>query len=209
MTLRELGAAERYLRAGQWLTAPYPLTRATLRDRRVGVLGLGRIGKAIATRLVAFGCPIHYFGRTRQIDVPYTYHDDLVAMARAVDVLVNVAPGGAATRHLINARVLEALGPEGVLINVGRGTTVDEAALIDALERGVIWSAGLDVFEDEPRVPPALIAHERVCLLPHVASASVHTRNAMGQLVVDNVLGWLNGRRVLTPVPEAMPPRSA
>lgn len=202
MTAREFGAAERYLRDGRWTGGPYPLTRATLRGRKLGILGLGRIGKAIAVRAEAFGLEIHYHGRSRQQGVAYTYHDSLEGLARACDTLMVVAPGGAETRGIVNARILEALGPDGIVINVGRGTVIDEAALITALQAGTILSAGLDVFEDEPRVPQALIDMDRVTLLPHVGSASRHTRDGMGRLVVDNLLSWFRDGKPLTPVAE-------
>lgn len=205
-TVRQIPQVDRYLRAGKWLEKPYPLT-ATLRERKVGILGLGRIGKAIAERCAAFGLDIAYHGRSRQEDVPYSYYDNLVAMARDVDVLMVVAPGGAATHHIVNAEVLEALGPDGILINVGRGTVVDEKALVAALRDRKILSAGLDVFEDEPRVPAELIAMDHVVLLPHVGSASVYTRNAMGQLVVDNLVSWFDGKGPKTPVVETPWPR--
>jgi lactate dehydrogenase-like 2-hydroxyacid dehydrogenase len=201
-TVRELPQAERYLRAGKWLEGDYPLTRGTLRDRTVGIVGLGRIGKAIARRLDAFGVPVVYHGRKAQPGVSYRYYSDLIAMARDVDVLLVVTPGGSATKNLIDAKVLDALGPEGVLINMSRGSVVDEPALIAALEAGKILSAGLDVLANEPRVPAELMAMENVVLFPHVGSASVHTRSAMGQLVVDNLLSWAAGKGPLTPVPE-------
>ncbi|MEP0232052.1 2-hydroxyacid dehydrogenase [Roseibium sp.] len=203
MTVRELSAAERWLRAGNWKPGQnYPLTKATLQGRTLGVFGLGRIGKAIATRAEAFGMTVHYHGRTKQEDVSYPYHATLKGLAEACDTLMVVAPGGASTRHMVNGEILEALGPTGILINVGRGTVVDEAALIHALRSGTILSAGLDVFEDEPSVPQALIEMENTVLLPHVASASVHTRDAMGQLVVDNMSSWFSSGKVLTPVAE-------
>lgn len=203
MTLRQLGQAERYLREGRWAKeGPFQLTKATLRDRRVGIIGLGRIGKAVARRLDAFRMPICYFGRTEQKDMPYRYYAGLKEMARDVDVLVNVAPGGPTTRHMINAEILDELGPDGVLINVGRGSTVDEKALIQALKDGTILSAGLDVFEDEPNVPQELIEMEHVTLLPHVGSASLFTRNKMGQLVVDNLRSYFETGRPVTPVAE-------
>lgn len=200
-TLRHLPQADRYLREGGWLEKPYPLT-PTLRGRKVGILGLGRIGKAVAQRLEGFGVAISYHGRSKQADVPYGYHGSLLELAAAVHVLICVAPGGAETRNIVDREVLEALGPDGVLINVGRGTVVDEQALVEALKAGAILSAGLDVFADEPRVPSELIAMPNVVLLPHVGSASVETRRAMGQLVVDNLLSWFSGKGPLTPVPE-------
>jgi lactate dehydrogenase-like 2-hydroxyacid dehydrogenase len=200
-TVRQLPQVDRYLRAGKWLERPYPLS-ATLRGRKVGILGLGRIGKAIAKRLEAFDLEVEYHGRKPQPDVKYAYHATLVDLAKSCDVLMVVASGGAETRHMVDKDVLEALGPDGILINVGRGSVVDEQALIAALKHQKILSAGLDVFEDEPRVPAELIAMEHVVLLPHVGSASVHTRNAMGQLVVDNLVSWFGGKGAITPVPE-------
>ncbi|MGO4707421.1 2-hydroxyacid dehydrogenase [Microvirga sp. 2MCAF38] len=200
-TLRQIPQADCYLRAGKWLERPFPLS-PTLRGRKIGIVGLGRIGKAIAKRLEGFDISIAYNGRRRQEDISYAYFPTVVALAEAVDVLIVITPGGAETKHLINAEVLKALGPEGVLINVARGSVVDEKALIEALSSGAILSAGLDVFEDEPRVPQELIDMEHVVLLPHVASASVHTRNAMGQLVVDNLTSWFSGHGPKTPVPE-------
>jgi lactate dehydrogenase-like 2-hydroxyacid dehydrogenase len=200
--VREFPQAERYLRAGKWLKAHYPLTRGTLRERTVGIVGLGRIGKAIARRLEASQVSIVYYGRTRQSDVPYRYYADLVEMARDVDILMVVTPGGPETKNLINASVLEALGPEGILINVARGSVVDEPALIKALQGKKIMSAGLDVFVDEPKVPQELIDMDNVVLFPHLGSASVYTRQKMGQLVVDNLLAWAAGKTPLTPVPE-------
>jgi len=206
-TIRQLPQADSYLRGGGWLKGPFPLT-ATLRGRRVGILGLGRIGKAVARRLEGFGVDIAYHGRSKQPDVGYAWHETLVGLAEAVDVLVSIAPGGAETHRIIDAAVLNALGADGIFINVGRGTVVDEQALIEALRSGGILSAGLDVFEDEPRVPQALIDMPHVVLLPHVGSASHHTRRLMGQLVVDNLLSWFEGRGPLTPVPETPWPRA-
>lgn len=200
-TLRKIPQADRYLREGKWLQASFPLS-ATLRERKVGIVGLGRIGKAIARRVEGFGVSIAYHGRTRQEGVSYSYYPTLIGMAEACDVLIVITPGGAGTRHLINAEVLKALGPNGVLINVARGSVVDEQALIEALKSGTILTAGLDVYEDEPRVPQELIDMEHVVLLPHIASASVHTRNAMGQLVADNLISWFDGKGPLTPVAE-------
>jgi lactate dehydrogenase-like 2-hydroxyacid dehydrogenase len=202
MTVRQLPQAERYLRAGLWSAkGAYPLT-PSLRGRTVGILGLGRIGKAIATRVSAFGLDVVYHSRNAQADVPYHYYPSLVDMAKASDVLIVVAPGGPATRHIINAEVLEALGPEGVLINIARGSLVDEKALIEALRAGKILAAGLDVFENEPSVPQELIALDNAVLLPHVGSASVKTRRAMAECVVSNIFAWADGKPPLTPVPE-------
>lgn len=206
-TVRQLPQSDRYLRAGKWLEKPFPLT-TTLRERKVGIVGLGRIGKAVARRLEAFGLSIAYHGRTRQADVPYRFYPSLVNMAEDTDLLISVAPGGASTHHLINAEVLKALGPNGIVINVGRGSVVDEVALAQALKDGVILSAGLDVFEDEPRVPAELIALDHIVLLPHVGSGSVYTREAMGQLQVDNLTSWFAGNGPVTPVVETPWPKS-
>jgi lactate dehydrogenase-like 2-hydroxyacid dehydrogenase len=207
-TVRELPQAERYLRAGKWVNGvEYRLT-ASLRGRRAGVVGLGRIGKAIARRLEAFGLPVAYHGRNAQPGVPYRHYPDLIEMARDVDVLIVITPGGAATRHLINAKVLEALGPNGIFINVSRGSVVDQDALIAALKERKILSAGLDVYANEPNVPPELLAMDNVVLFPHVGSGSVPTRDAMNQLVIDNLIAWAAGKRPLTPVPETpWPPK--
>lgn len=203
MTVREFGQAEQWLRQGNWQDkGPYPLTQATLQGRTLGIFGLGRIGKAIAKRAEAFGMGIHYHGRSKQADVAYPYHASLTDLAAACDTLMVVAPGGAATHHAVNAEVLKALGPDGIVINVGRGTVIDEAALIAALENGTIYGAGLDVFEHEPKVPEELLALPRVTVLPHVGSASQATRNAMGQLVVDNLVSWFDTGKAITPVPE-------
>ncbi|GLK82072.1 2-hydroxyacid dehydrogenase [Ancylobacter defluvii] len=199
--IRRLPQAERYLRAGKWPGGAFPLT-ATLRDRSIGIVGMGRIGQAIARRLEGFGRPIAYHSRRPAADVDYPHYPELLALAGAVDTLIVIVPGGAQTHHMINAEVLEALGPRGVLINVARGSVVDEPALIAALQDGTIMSAGLDVFAHEPNVPEALIALDNVVLLPHVASATQLTRDAMGQLVVDNLLAWASGRPPLTPVAE-------
>ena len=201
-TVREFGTAERFLRAGKWTQGGYPLSRATLRNRTVGIVGLGRIGKAIARRLDAMAVPVAYHGRRRQEGVPYRYYETVLAMARDVDVLLLVAPGGAETQNIVDAPVLEALGPEGILINVARGSLVDEPALVAALRSGTILSAGLDVFPGEPHVNPALIAMDHVMLLPHLGSASHYTRAQMDGLVVDNLVAWAAGKPPLTPVAE-------
>lgn len=208
MTVRELAAAERHLREGKWRSHDaYPLT-ASLRGRTVGIVGLGRIGAAIARRLDAMRVPVVYHTRHRREGVPYRHYADIRGMAQAVDTLIVVVPGTAATRHLIGADVLKALGPDGVLVNIGRGSVVDEAALIEALKNRTILAAGLDVFADEPNVPEALIALDNAVLLPHVGSASIHTRDAMGQLVVDNLKSWFAEGKPLTPVAETPWPRS-
>jgi lactate dehydrogenase-like 2-hydroxyacid dehydrogenase len=208
-TVRHLPQAERYVRAGKWPGGDYPLT-PSMRDRTVGMVGLGRIGKAIARRLDAMKVPVVYHARNAQAGVAYRHYPGLVDMAREVDVLMVITPGGAATRNLIDAKVLQALGPNGILINMARGSVVDQPALIKALQEKTILSAGLDVFADEPQVPPELIAMEHMVLLPHVGSGSIHTRRAMDQLVVDNIVSWASGKGPLTPVAETpWPPRRA
>ena len=206
-TVRELPQSERYLRAGKWKDGHYPLTKATLRDRTVGMVGMGRIGKAIARRLEAFGVPIVYHSRSQQPDVKYKYYAKLIDMARDVDTLMVIVPGGASTKNMINAEVLKALGPRGVLINMARGSVVDEPALIEALRNRTIYSAGLDVFANEPHVPKELIDMDHIVLFPHLGSSTEATRAAMDQLVVDNILAWATGKAPLTPVPETPWPR--
>jgi lactate dehydrogenase-like 2-hydroxyacid dehydrogenase len=204
-TVRELPRAERYLREGGWAKGAYRLTD-TLQGKTLGIFGLGRIGAAVAKRCEAFGLRIAYCGRTQQ-RVPYAYFASLVELAKAVDVLMVTAPATAETKDAVNAEVLSALGPEGVLINVARGSIVDEPALIRALAARSIRSAGLDVFANEPHVPAELIAMDNVVLLPHIGSASVATRDAMGKLVADNLISWFAGKGPLTAVPETPWPR--
>jgi lactate dehydrogenase-like 2-hydroxyacid dehydrogenase len=201
-TVRELPQAERYLRAGKWPTGNYPLSRATMRNRTIGLVGMGRIGRAIAQRLEAFGLPIVYHSRRPRPDLVYRHYPRLIDMAKDVDTLIVIVPGGPATRNMIDAKVLQALGPDGVLINVARGSVVDEDALIDALKERKIFAAGLDVFVNEPDVPAELLKLDNVVLLPHLGSASVLTREKMDQLLVDNLLAWSHGEPPLTPVPE-------
>jgi lactate dehydrogenase-like 2-hydroxyacid dehydrogenase len=200
-TVRRLPQADRYLREGLWREAEFPLS-PSLRGRRIGMVGLGRIGQAIARRCSAFGLEVVYHGRKQRPGVDWRYYPSLIEMARDVDVLILSVPGGAATSRLVDAAVLEALGPEGILINVARGSVVDEPALISALKEGRILAAGLDVFAAEPNVPEELIALDNVVLLPHLGSASVLTRKLMGQLVLDNLVSWFEGHGPLTPVPE-------
>ena len=199
-TLREFVKADRYLRSGLWQTQNYPLSVGSLRDRKIGIVGMGRIGQAIGRRLEASRVPVSYHSRNPSSAVSYKHYGDLMEMAKAVDTLIVIVPGGAATSKMINADVLKALGPRGVLINVARGSVVDEQALVAALKSGTILAAGLDVFANEPNVPDELKAMQNVVLLPHIGSASVVTRNAMDQLVVDNLKNWFAGKAPLTPV---------
>jgi lactate dehydrogenase-like 2-hydroxyacid dehydrogenase len=201
-TVRELPQAERFIRAGKWLERGYPLTKATLRNRTVGMVGMGAIGQAIARRLDAFGVPVVYHTRKPRRDVNYLHCPNLIEMARTVDILMIIVPGGPGTANLVNAEVLDALGPEGILINMARGSVVDEPALIKALQEKRIMAAGLDVFAKEPNVPAELIAMDNVVLLPHLGSASVYTRDKMDQLIVDNIAAWAAGKPPLTPVAE-------
>lgn len=201
-TLREFVKADRYLRSGLWNTQQYPLSVGSLRDRKVGVVGMGRIGQAIGRRLEACRVPVVYHSRKPAEGVSYKHYPDLIEMAKAVDTLVIIIPGGASTAKLINADVMRALGPRGVIINVARGSVVDEPALVAALKSGTILAAGLDVFANEPAVPDELKAMSNVVLLPHIGSASVVTRNAMDQLLVDNLKAWFAGKPPITPVPE-------
>jgi lactate dehydrogenase-like 2-hydroxyacid dehydrogenase len=201
-TLRQIPQADRHVRSGRWLEGSFPLS-PTLRGRRIGMVGLGNIGKAIARRLAAFDVPLAYHARSPKGDVELDYHPTLVGLAEQSDVLIAIVPGGASTRHLIDREVLSALGPNGVLINVSRGSVVDERALIEALKSGTILTAGLDVYEDEPNVPQELIDMPSVVLMPHIGSGSIHTREAMGALLVDNLAHWFDRRAPVTPVPES------
>ncbi|MDR6430328.1 2-hydroxyacid dehydrogenase [Brucella pseudogrignonensis] len=202
-TVRELSKSQEFLRSGDWVKqGRYPLSKLSLRGRKVGIFGLGRIGKAVAHRVEAFGLPISYHNRRKSDDVSYAYYPSLLELAKAVDTLILVAPGGAETEKAVNAEVLNALGSEGVLINIGRGSVVDEAALAEALKNGTIAAAGLDVFANEPNVPQALLDAPNTVLLPHIGSASEKTRQGMADLVIDNLISWFDKGEALTPVPE-------
>lgn len=198
MTSRRLGEAERHVRGGQWPLGAFPLAHA-LRGKTAGILGLGRIGKAIARRLEAFGMKIAYHGRRPQ-PVTFSFCPSLGELAQVSDFLIVACPGGPGTRHLIDAEVLADLGPKGTLINIARGSVVNEQALTGALESGGIRSAGLDVFENEPQVPERLLACPQVVVLPHLGSATHETRRAMAQLVIDNLAAHFAGQPLLTPV---------
>ncbi len=198
---RELLRNDAYVRAGKWESEGNPPLTRSADNQTVGILGLGRIGQAIADKLAPWGTTIVYHSRTPK-DVSYRYYDNLTDMARDVDTLICITPGGPSTNKIVNAEVMAALGPEGTLINVSRGSVVDEAALIEALQSGKLGWAGLDVFEAEPKVPEALRAMPNVVLQPHVGSATVETRAAMGGLTVDNLLQHLADGSVISPVPE-------
>ncbi|WP_397475234.1 2-hydroxyacid dehydrogenase [Pusillimonas sp.] len=203
--MREMGRAERFVREGKWENqlASLPLGRRVT-GKRLGIVGLGRVGLAVAQRAAGFSMNLRYHNRSPRTDVAWTYESELSALAEWSDILVVATVGGPDTRHLINAEVLQALGPQGVLINVARGSVVDEKALVHALETGVIGGAGLDVFESEPHVPDALKTMENVVLLPHIASATVETRQAMINLLIENAEAYARRGKVLTPVPSSV-----
>jgi lactate dehydrogenase-like 2-hydroxyacid dehydrogenase len=198
-TVRRLPQADRFVRDGFWSKGAFPLS-ASLRGRTIGILGLGRIGQAIAERCAAMKLDVIYHSRSPRRHLPYRYVPTALELAEAADVLVVVVPGGADTDGLVDAKMLAALGPQGVLINIARGSVVDQAALIAALRDGTILAAGLDVFLDEPVVPPELLALDNVVLLPHIGSATRTTRNAMAALLVANLRSWFSGEGALTPV---------
>lgn len=202
-TMRGLSAADRYVRRGGWPDSGQFRLTTRVSGARVGILGLGRIGRAIARRLEAFGCPINYHSRREVAGVPYRYLPSAVELAAAVDLLVVAMSGGAGTARLVDREVLQALGPNGFLVNIARGSVVDEDALVDLLLSGGLAGAGLDVFADEPHVPQALLDLDNVVLLPHLASGTVETRAEMVRLAMANVEAWLDRRELLTPVPES------
>lgn len=197
--MRRVGASERHLRAGLWEKGPYPLA-TKVSGKKLGIVGLGRIGKVVARRAAGFDMTVAYHNRRPDPEVPFPYLPTVVELCRWADVVVLTCPGGSATRNLISAPELEALGPQGFLVNVARGSVVDEPALIAALEKGIVAGAGLDVFVDEPHVPDVLRALENVVLTPHVASATRETRRAMHELTLENLTLWLTEKRLKTPV---------
>ncbi|RIQ21613.1 2-hydroxyacid dehydrogenase [Jiangella rhizosphaerae] len=198
---RGMSAGDRFVRRGEWAAGrKFPLRRR-VSGTRVGILGLGRIGRAIAHRLEAFGCTISYHNRRRVDDVAYAYAASPVELARGADAVVVVTPGGPGTQALVSAEVIAALGPSGYLVNVARGSVVDQDALVAALTSGALGGAALDVFTDEPRVPEELFALDNVVLLPHIGSATVETREAMAQLVIRNLERFLADGTLVTPVP--------
>ena len=201
-TTRRVVAYDRYLREGRWKAEGSPPLTRGIAGKQVGVVGMGRIGQEIARKLTVFDCAIAYHTRTARPDLPWRHYADLVEMASDSTALILITPGGPATHHLVNARVMEALGPEGTLINVARGSVVDQPAMVAALKDGRLGAAGLDVFDNEPDVPEELFGLDNVVLTPHVASATVETRAAMRKLVVDNLLQWLTQGSAITPVPE-------
>ena len=198
---RKIPAADRFTRNADWLDGPFQLTRK-LTGAKLGIVGMGRIGQAIAKRAAAFDMDISYTTRNQRTDVSYKYVASPVELAAQVDFLVAITPGGAATKNLINAEVLKALGPQGFLVNVARGSVVDQAALIEALQKKTIAGAGLDVYVDEPNVPTELRKLDNVVLTPHIASGTVETRKAMSALALANLAAHFAGQPVKTPVPE-------
>jgi len=198
---RQLPQANQYVHEGKWTQGAMPLARK-MSGARLGLVGMGRIGQAIAKRALAFGMTVAYNARSAKSQLPYTFHADLQDLARDSDFLCVITPGGAGTRKLINAEVLQALGKKGILVNVARGSVVDEAALVDALQHGVIGGAGLDVFENEPNVPQALRDMPNVVLTPHIGSGTAQTRKAMADLAMDNLRANFAGQPPKSPVPE-------
>ncbi len=196
---RRMMVGDRFVRSGQWLKGNLPLAQK-VGGGTMGIVGFGRIGLAVAERAKVFGIKVVYHGPRRKPELPYTYYGDLKAMAAACNYLMITCPGGAETRNLVTAEVLKALGPKGIIVNVARGSVVDEPALVKALLDGTLGGAALDVFADEPRVPEALFALDNVVLQPHVGSATHDTRAAMGQLVVDNLRAHFAGQKLLTRV---------
>ncbi|HEX6956472.1 MAG TPA: 2-hydroxyacid dehydrogenase [Ferrovibrio sp.] len=197
--MRRIPQGDQFVRQGQWPKAKFPLTEK-LGGKVMGIVGLGRIGQAIARRAEPFGVEICYFGPRRKNDLPYRYYDNLTAMAKDVDILMIACPGGRETEGIVNAEVIAALGDKGYVVNIARGSVVEEPALVKALVEGKIAGAGLDVFADEPHVPEALLSLENVVLTPHVGSGTHQTRRAMGELVLQNLAAHFGGRPVLTRV---------
>ncbi len=197
---RGIATGDRFVRAGKWLSGNLPL-QTKVSGKRLGIVGMGRIGRVIAERAAGFDMPIAYHTRRKVADVPFLYYEKLVDLARNSDFLMLILPGGKETFHVVNDEVLRALGPQGILVNVARGSVVDEQALVRCLQDGALGGAALDVFEDEPQVPEALWRMDNVVLVPHVGSATRETRAAMGNLTIDNLAAHFSGKPVLTPVP--------
>jgi hydroxypyruvate reductase len=201
MVPRRIGESERFLRSGEWLKDRMGLG-TTLKGKRLGILGLGRIGRAVARRAEAFGLQIQYHDIKPLGDLPYRSYPTLVELAEVSDILLVTCEGGEANRGVVNAEVLDALGPNGFIVNTARGPIIDQPAMVKALQEGRIAGAGLDVFDGEPEVPQALMEMENVVLTPHIASSTHETRRAMGDLVFDNLKAHFSGKPVLTPVPK-------
>lgn len=201
-TLRRFSAAARFVEQGRWERQPQPAMSTSAAGRRVGILGLGRIGTAIAERVELLGAEVHYSGRAPHPGETRPFHPSALALAEAVDDLIVVVSGGDATRHLVDAEVLAALGPEGRLVNVARGSVVDEEALVAAVQAGALGGVGLDVVAHEPHVPAALLGRDDVVVLPHVGSATEQTRQAMADLQAENLRSWIERGELVTEVPE-------
>jgi hydroxypyruvate reductase len=197
---RRIVEADRFVRSGRWLEGRIAPARK-FSGKRAGILGLGRIGTALASRLQGFGLSIGYYDPLPKPRLPYRAYDSALALAQNSDVLFLCAAGGHGRGHIVTAEILDALGPEGVFVNVARGWLVDDAALVRALKDGRLGAAGLDVFEHEPQVPEALIGLDNVVLTPHIASNTEETMRAMGECVLDNVRSWFAGKGAVTPVP--------
>jgi lactate dehydrogenase-like 2-hydroxyacid dehydrogenase len=197
---RGIATGDRFVRAGKWLSGNLPL-QTKVSGKRLGIVGMGRIGRVIAKRVAGFDMPVAYHARRKAADVPFTYYGKLVDLARDSDFLLLIVPGGKETFHLVDEAVLRALGPKGILVNVARGSVVDEPALVRCLQEGALGGAALDVFEDEPKVPEALWKMDNVVLIPHLGSATRETRAAMGNLTIDNLAAHFAGKPALTPVP--------
>jgi hydroxypyruvate reductase 2 len=200
-SIRNFVAYDRYVREGRWAKEGAPPLSRSIAGRHVGIVGLGRIGRAIADKLQVFHCTVAYYARHERPDAPYRFYADLEELARDSDALIVIVPGGEGTRKLIDRRVIDALGPQGILVNVARGSVVDEPALVAALEDGRLGSAGLDVFVDEPNVPQALLKMDNVVLQPHQGSATVETRRAMADRMLDNLAAHFAGRPLLSALP--------
>ena len=197
-TSRNIINADRFVREKKWSQGPLPFGMG-LAGKTLGIVGCGRIGEEIANRAITFGLKVAYHNRSPK-DLPYSYHSSIAHLAEASDILLCILPGGEGTKNAINADILKKLGPTGIFINVGRGSSVDEVALASALHAGGIFAAGLDVYADEPNVPEELLELDNVVLLPHIGSATVETRRAMGQLVIDNLDAYFSGRPLITEV---------
>jgi lactate dehydrogenase-like 2-hydroxyacid dehydrogenase len=208
MASRRLAAGDKYVRAGKWVSDGHmPLARSAS-NKRLGIVGLGRIGRDIARRAEAMNIAVSYTNRRPVDGVSYRFVPSLVELARDNDVIIVIASAGPDATKMISREVIEALGPNGILVNVSRGRVVDEAALVEALQTGKLGGAGLDVFEDEPNVPAALMAMDNVVLTPHLGSSTIETRTAMGQLALDNLAAWFAGKPLITEVPETAGARS-
>lgn len=198
---RNIAGGDRYVRAGQWRIDTMPPLSTKVTGKKLGIVGLGRVGQAVAERAAGFKMPVRYHNRNKRDDVPWKYVPTLLELAAWADILVLATVGGAATRHLVDRPILDALGPQGILVNIARGSVVDEAALVLALQEGRLGAAGLDVFESEPLVPDPLKTLDNVLLQPHTASATVETRRDMFNLVVDNAIAFAQTGKVITAVP--------